>query len=312
MEDSYVLELTEPKFKDFHLVYCGYAQCEACHSYGPATRPNYIIHYILEGKGVYQVGERKYQLSAGQGFLIEPDTLTFYQADPEEPWSYLWVGVGGEEAGKYIRDIGLNGNQLIFQYEDGERLKRIVLDMLRHTKVTMANLYYLQGRLYDFFSALTEDEVIDSCVDISKESIYIQKAVTFIRNNYSRGLNVADIAVHMNVNRSYLYTLFKNNLGMSPKDFLTKFQISQAREQLNLTELSIEEVAEACGYRSCLVFSKAFKKENGMTPTEYRKRRRLETKHRPSAGPEEWKGIGRKVRFTIEEENEVTDKWENM
>ena len=277
MEDSYVLELTEPKFKDFHLVYCGYAQCEACHSYGPATRPNYIIHYILEGKGIYQVGERKYQLSAGQGFLIEPDTLTFYQADPKEPWSYLWVGVGGDEAGKYIRDIGLNGNQLIFQYEDGERLKRIVLDMLRHTKVTMANLYYLQGRLYDFFSALTEDEVIDSCVDISKESIYIQKAVTFIRNNYSRG-----------------------------------FQISQAREQLNLTDLSIEEVAEACGYRSCLVFSKAFKKENGMTPTEYRKRRRLETKHRPSAGPEEWKGIGRKVRFTIEEENEVTDKWENM
>ena len=49
MEDSYVLELLEPKFKDFHLVYCGYAQCEARHSYGPATRPNYIIHYILEG-----------------------------------------------------------------------------------------------------------------------------------------------------------------------------------------------------------------------------------------------------------------------
>ena len=37
MEDSYVLELLEPKFKDFHLVYCGYAQCEARHSYGPAT-----------------------------------------------------------------------------------------------------------------------------------------------------------------------------------------------------------------------------------------------------------------------------------
>ena len=32
MEDSYVLELLEPKFKDFHLVYCGYAQCEARHS----------------------------------------------------------------------------------------------------------------------------------------------------------------------------------------------------------------------------------------------------------------------------------------
>ena len=285
MEDSYVLELLEPKFKDFHLVYCGYAQCEARHSYGPATRPNYIIHYILEGKGVYQVGGRKYQLSAGQGFLIEPETLTFYQADKDEPWSYLWVGVGGTEAEKYIQDIGLNSSQLIFQYEQGERLKKIVLEMLKHTRVTVANLYYL----------------IDSCVDISKESVYIQEAVTFIRNHYSRGLNVADIAKHMNVNRSYLYTLFKDNLGMSPKDFLTKFQISQAREQLALTDLSIEEVAEVCGYHSCLVFSKAFKKENGMTPTEYRKRKRLETKRTVPASPEELKGIGRKVRLGPEE-----------
>ena len=302
MEDSYVLELLEPKFKDFHLVYCGYAQCEARHSYGPATRPNYIIHYILEGKGTYQVGERKYQLSAGQGFLIEPETLTYYQADPEEPWSYLWVGVGGTEAEKHIKDIGLNNRQLIFQYEHGERLKEIVLAMLKHTKVTVANLYYLQGRLYDFFSALTEDEVIDSCVDISKESAYIQEAVTFIRNRYSEGLSVADIAKHMNVNRSYLYTLFKENLGMSPKDFLTKFQISQAREQLTITDLSIEEVAEACGYHSCLVFSKAFKKGNGVTPTQYRKNHRLAAKRTSPASVEELEGIGRKVRLSLEKE----------
>ena len=262
-------------------------------------RPVQTISSTISWRG--RVGGRKYQLSAGQGFLIEPETLTFYQADKDEPWSYLWVGVGGTEAEKYIQDIGLNSSQLIFQYEQGERLKKIVLEMLKHTRVTVANLYYLQGQLYDFFSALTEDDVIDSCVDISKESVYIQEAVTFIRNHYSRGLNVADIAKHMNVNRSYLYTLFKDNLGMSPKDFLTKFQISQAREQLALTDLSIEEVAEVCGYHSCLVFSKAFKKENGMTPTEYRKRKRLETKRTVPASPEELKGIGRKVRLGPEE-----------
>lgn len=299
MEDSYVLELVEPKFRDFHLLHCGYARCEPCHSYGPATRPNYIIHYILEGKGTYQVGERKYQLSAGQGFLIEPETLTFYQADVQEPWSYLWVGVGGYAATEHIRNIGLNEDQLIFRYRDGERLKKIVLEMLKHTKVSVANLYYLQGKLYEFFSALTEDEVIDSCVDISKENNYIQKAVTYIRNQYSKGLNVADIARHMNVNRSYLYTIFKDNLGISPKDFLTKFQISQAREQLALTDLSIEEVAESCGYRSCLVFSKAFKKENGMTPTEYRRRRRQEEKRIAVASEEELAGLGRKTSLKL-------------
>ena len=57
MEDSYVLQLLEPKFKEFHLCFCGFAQCEPLHSYGPASRPNYIIHYIMDGKGIYQVGE---------------------------------------------------------------------------------------------------------------------------------------------------------------------------------------------------------------------------------------------------------------
>lgn len=151
MEDAYVLQLLEPKFKEFHLCFCGYAECEPFHSYGPATRSNYIIHYILDGKGTYQVGEQKYQLSKGQGFLIEPETLTFYQADKDEPWSYLWVGFGGSEAGKLIQDIGLNSRQLIYQCDYGEELKEIVFSMLKHTQSTVSNMYYLQGRLYDFF-----------------------------------------------------------------------------------------------------------------------------------------------------------------
>lgn len=65
MEDAYVLQLLEPKFKEFHLLFCGYAECEPLHSYGPATRPNYIIHYVMGGKGIYQVGEKKYHISKG-------------------------------------------------------------------------------------------------------------------------------------------------------------------------------------------------------------------------------------------------------
>ena len=65
MEDSYVLQLLKPKFKDFHLCFCGFAECKPLHSYGPAARPNYILHYVMKGKGIYQVGETKYQLYGG-------------------------------------------------------------------------------------------------------------------------------------------------------------------------------------------------------------------------------------------------------
>lgn len=299
MEDAYVLQLLEPKFKEFHLCFCGYAECEPLHSYGPATRPNYIIHYILDGKGTYQVGERKYQLSKGQGFLIEPETFTFYQADKEEPWSYLWVGFGGSGAGKLIQDIGLNSRQLIYQCDYGEELKEIVFSMLKHTQSTVSNMYYLQGRLYDFFSVLTRDVVIDFYEDTTKGSIYVQDAIAYIRNNYSKGINVSDIAEYLSINRSYLYTIFKDSLDLSPKEFLTKFRISRAKEQLTLTDLSVEYIAYSCGYKNSLVFTKAFKQEIDMTPSQYRKINRKEAKERLVASKDELEGIGEKRKKYI-------------
>lgn len=280
MEDSYVLQMLTPKFKDFHLCFCGYSQCEPMHSYGPAVRPNYIIHYVLDGKGYYLVGEKRYDVSKGQGFLIEPEVSTFYQADEKEPWTYLWVGFGGTQAKHFLQDIGLHSGQLIFQGNYGEELKQIVFNMLKHTDSTSSNLYYLQGMLYEFFSVLAKDTVIERASEISKENIYIEEAISYIRNYYANGISVEDIAVHLNLNRSYLYTLFKKNLNMTPKEFLTRFRISRAKEQLTLTDFSVENIAKSCGYRDTLVFSKAFKALVGLTPTAYRKEERDKTRKR--------------------------------
>ena len=233
MEDSYVLQLQEPKFREFYLSYSGYAQCGPLHCYGPASRPHYLIHFVVKGKGMYQASGQKHYLTAGQGFLIEPGTQTFYQADKDDPWSYLWIGVGGTNAGKYIRDIGLNSEQLIFRSESGEELKKIVLDILKH-----------------------------------------KEAMAFIKNEYACGIGVQELAEHLNVNRSYLYTIFMNELHISPKDFLQKYRVTRARELLVLTELSVESIGKSCGYGNAERFARAFKHETGLTPTQFRRQDR--------------------------------------
>lgn len=151
MERSYVLQLQESKFQEFYLAFCGYARCEPLHSFGPAVRPNYILHFVLEGKGTYQIGEQKYRISKGQGFLIEPDISVFYQADREHPWTYLWVGFGGTKAHKFVSDLGLNDERLMFSSRHGQELRRIVYSILKHTEFTVSNSYYLQSKLYEFF-----------------------------------------------------------------------------------------------------------------------------------------------------------------
>ena len=255
MEDSYVLQLLKPKFKDFHLCFCGFAECKPLHSYGPAARPNYILHYVMKGKGIYQVGET-------------------------DPWSYLWVGFGGTEAQRFVRDFGLNSRQLTCECEYGEELKEIVFEMLHHTRSTAENLYYLQGKLYQFFSVLARGIEIQQYSNDTKESIHVQEAIAYIKNYYSQKITVEDIANYLALNRSYLYTIFMNSLGISPKDFLTEFRISRGKEQLALTDLSVEEIAVSCGYRNSLAFGKVFKQKMGITPTQYRNDNRKDARER--------------------------------
>lgn len=278
MEDSYVLQLHKTIFKEFYLCFCGYAECKPLHSYGPATRPNYIIHYVLDGKGMYQVGEQKYYLSKGQGFLIEPDVLTFYQADKDDPWTYLWIGFDGSDAKKRIQSVGLNSRRLIYQCSHDKELKEIVFDMLKHTQTAASNLYHLQSMLYQFFSVLARDTVVDASGMQSKENEHVMAAINYIRNCYADGINVEDVAEAIHVNRSYLYSIFKNTLELSPKEFLTKFRASRAKDQLVLTDFSVEYIAESCGYQSALAFSRAFKREIGVTPSQFREQRRREKK----------------------------------
>ena len=116
--------------------------------------------------------------------------------------------------------------------------------------------------------------------DDTKESIHVQEAIAYIKNCYSQKITVEDIADYLALNRSYLYTIFKNSLGISPKDFLTEFRISRGKEQLTLTDLSVEEIAVSCGYRNSLAFGKVFKQKMGMTPTQYRNDNRKAARER--------------------------------
>lgn len=274
MEDAYVLQLSDHKFQDIYLCFCGYAKCEPLHSFGPAVRPNYILHYILEGKGRYYVGETQYELQAGQGFLIEPEIQTFYQADQNTPWTYLWVGFNGSHAKEYLKDIGINSHQLIFRCSHGAELKQLVINMLKNNTSSTTNQFLLESLLYSFFSILAQDIDIIPPTSANEENLYIRKAIEYIHNNYSNNIKVTDIADYVCIDRSYLYRLFRQNMNQSPQDYLANYRITRAAELLSITDLPIGGVALSCGYQDALVFTKAFKLKRGVTPSQYRKKNR--------------------------------------
>ena len=284
MEESYVLHLKEQyqKFTDFYLCYCGHARCEPLHSYGPAVRPNYLLHYILDGSGVYRVEDREYVLRKGEGFLIEPNKQTFYQASGEDPWTYLWIGFDGENCQRCLNSLGLGGEQVTFRCEDGGELLELVESMLTYNKPDNVADFMLQSLLCRFFARLAKGISVETERRLTKperENLYIHQAMEFIRNNYANGITVTDIANYVALNRSYLFTLFRRILGVSPQECLTQFRLTRAKEQLTLTDAPVANIAMSCGYQDPQVFSKAFKQQFGVTPVKFRKWDRERAKH---------------------------------
>lgn len=271
MEKAYKLEFAGAQTGSLYLNCCGLSRTESMHSFGPALKPHYMIHYILSGKGKFSIGGEVYPLEAGYGFLIMPDELVFYQADEKEPWTYVWVGFSGTQAGEYIENIGLSVRQPVFKSDASEELYRIVKDMMEHNTFGLSNDLRRNGQLGVFLSVIAEGSRIEKTNEADRANVYVRKAVSFIQSNYCNPIKVTDVAEYVCINRSYLYTLFQNSIGMSPQQFLTTFRITKATELLQLTALPIESIALSCGYRDPLVFAKAFRQMKKMSPTSYRK-----------------------------------------
>ncbi len=274
MEQSLVLQLPNRQIQDFYLCFCGYAKCEPFHSFGPGVRPNYVIHYILDGAGTYKVDGRNYRLEAGQGFILEPNVLTFYQADRERPWTYVWVGFSGARAPEYLSCLGFNHNHLIFKSSESKRIRELVFKMLGSGKNSPKSEFYLHGLFFEFFSCLIDENMPQQQEDLAHDrettNRYLREAIAYIQQHFSEGLRVSDLADHVAVSRGYLYQIFNETLGMSPKQYLTNFCMTRATELLTLDDQPVEEVAKSCGYPNPVAFSALFRKRMGISPTQYR------------------------------------------
>ena len=100
----------------------------------------------------------------------------------------------------------------------------------------------------------------------------IQKAILLIEGNLSGDLSLTRLARELNVNSSYLSTLFKKETGKSISDFIREEKIRAAANMLKFSEYSYGDIAEYFGFASQSHFIECFRKQTGLSPKEYRKK----------------------------------------
>lgn len=268
-------------FLDLRIYQYGYEQCAPLHSFGPFIRNHYLFHYVISGRGSLDataedgVTTRRYELQAGQGFLICPGLINTYFADENDPWKYVWVEFDGLRASESLRYGGLTAAQPIYRADDETQSNRVRDLMLYIAEHSEASTIHLIGYLYLFVDALMQSSSTRvSAQENQLKDFYIQEAVNYIEQNYQRNLTVEEVADACRLNRSYFSKLFKENVGCPPQEFVIRVRLAKAAELMCSSNAPISEIAVRCGYSNQFHFSRAFKKHYGIPPQKWRAQNR--------------------------------------
>lgn len=257
MEQNSYIFLTDTGSFQLHCSGFGFERARPGMVWGPAARSYYVIHYVFSGKGVLYNASGAHPISKGQMFVIFPDETAMYVADKEDPWYYCFAN---------FQTTATPFKEGEYCYTDS-RLNPIFHNILLMAQQKLNNSYAVCAELLNLFAIMAEPP--SQALPQKHTKQYVDSALSYIHDFYNRQIRISDLAQYINIDRVYLYSLFRKQVGISPKEYLTNYRMEIAAKLLVQRNLTVKEVAAACGYVDIYSFTKAFKKHYGCAPGQY-------------------------------------------
>ena len=146
-----------------------------------------------------------------------------------------------------------------------------LIGQFRQSYATPGSMAVFKSKV--LFMSLMEEMLVSAKRQICDSSTELMaQAVEYIRLNYAEPLSITKIASQFGLGRRRFTYLFERHTGMSPIHYLTECRIRRSKELLQTCRCSIARVAECVGYPDSFYFSRVFKRQTGLSPTEFRER----------------------------------------
>ncbi|MDY5956349.1 MAG: helix-turn-helix domain-containing protein [Frisingicoccus sp.] len=146
----------------------------------------------------------------------------------------------------------------------------------------------LRLKITDYILKPVNYEEFGKCIDNLKVSLFEQRvsspnkpekqeqrviaAITrYLREHLESEISLSVLSEEFHMNPQYISQLFKNEIGVGFLTYLTSIRMEKAKSLLLTTSLSVAEIAEETGYNDYRVFTKVFKKTEGITPSQFRR-----------------------------------------
>jgi len=230
----------------------------------------YYLLYMVKGEMKIWIDNEEIIILAGQVVVFFPNNKYRYAMHNGIAVQYYWVHFSGNQIADILSDCRIY-NCVINSVGIIESVFQDFKALFQEFAIRDHLFYYqTEAKMLSILTSISRN-FIDFHGTVSKANIRFIESLTYIHQNFTREISIAELASKEYLSVSRYRTIFKKITGHSPKDYISNLRINQAKRLLHQTNLSICEIAGIVGYQDQLYFSRVFVKCVGCSPSSFRK-----------------------------------------
>lgn len=230
------------------------------------------LFFVTGGHGTFQIRQDTFPVAINDLVVVNTGVPHTEDSQSSNPMEYLVLGVAGLET---FTDVG--GYALIHLTDRREEF----LDCLTMLEGELENARpgyetICQALLEILLVRLMRrtDFALASAPVGAKANRECDQVRRYIDNHFKENLNLDQLAALVHINKYYLVHAFRKEFNISPISYLITRRIQESRFLLTETDHTLSQIAQILGFSSLSYFSQSFRKMEGMSPMDYRKRHR--------------------------------------
>ena len=257
----------QPANNILYIRQAGKLNCDKNYTISREKSPTNVIGYIKHGRLFLKIAEKDFVLSAGNSFLLLNNFKYTIYSDPEDPPEMYWCNIRGMLLDQIA--ITMSFNKYIVSDIKLEHFFNCIINLIAQHNDCRFEIF---KQVFNTLCDIKQNEIICSDIVPKLNKDLSNEIETYISNHIQSNFSVKKMANEFKISPDTANRLFKAKYSLTPYQYFQKMRIDIAKNLLENSDMTIEDISYRLNYTDRNYFSLIFKKITGYPPVSYRKK----------------------------------------